>query len=444
MTYVKHKLSVEQNEDADLMVSRGDALNYSLPGTGKTITSLEALARSGHSQALVICPPIALKMWAEEAEGWLGAKTFVLRTGGDIIPKDADFIVAPYSLASASQRSALYRRFSSGALILDEADALRRATSKRTSAVFGTRGDGAGGFIEQFDHVWPLTGSPIYRFNDDLYPTLRALYPHVLDSIGCLEYEDFIRSFCVSKRRQFHKNMPPQNVVIASANEMILRNVMRDKVKFIRRYTNSSIPPAKEREFFPSMRGISKEYADAVNNMSEQDLMKALVSQDKDEFGMQAVWQAVALAKVDGAVDHFESIYTGRPILLGVWHDSVGIAFEQALTAKGYKVKRVYGATSDKAREKARDEFNAGEIDCIVGQMQAMGVSWNLQKLSSQVMVGQDHYSPAVIEQFFKRVYRLGQQRSTTLDIVSSAHPLDKAIARMRKARAKSHSIVLD
>jgi len=76
--------------------------------------------------------------------------------------------------------------------------------------------------------------------------------------------------------------------------------------------------------------------------------------------------------------------------------------------------------------------------------MQAMGVSWNLQTLSNRIVIAQDHYSPGVIEQFYKRVYRKGQQRTTYLDFLTSNHPLDRVIAKMRAQREASQRRALD
>jgi SNF2 family DNA or RNA helicase len=130
-------------------------------------------------------------------------------------------------------------------------------------------------------------------------------------------------------------------------------------------------------------------------------------------------------------------------VLIGVWHSSVGQAYQDELTKAGLKVHRVYGATSDDDRQRTKDLFNAGDIDVIVGQMQAMGVSWNLQQSSHRVIIAQDHFSPSVIEQFYKRVYRKGQTKHTHLDYLTSDHPLDRVIERLRKARQKSQDTAI-
>jgi SNF2 family DNA or RNA helicase len=431
-----------QVEDAAKMSSGGDLPNYSLAGTGKTLSTLEAFRLSGHKRGLVIAPNIALTMWKEEIEEWLGAKAQILRKGADIIDKGVDFVIAPYDLAAASQFSSLYKEFNEGALILDEADRLRGHTSRRSQAVFGRHHDGHGGFSEKFDQVWSLSGNPIYRFHDDLWAQLVALYPDVFAKYHSVEYNDFVTNFCVSKIKKYHPKMQPTLAIIASKDEAIIRHILDKEIGVIRRLEAPDLPGLTTTELYPKLGIIPAAYGHRVNNMTEQQLLKALVGtmegEEDEDFNMAAIWQAVALAKVKSGAEHIADCAHSAPVLVGVWHNSVGQAYYEELTKQGLKARRVYGKTPAGEREEIRDLFNAGEIDAIIGQMQAMGVSWNLQKSSNRIVIAQDHFSPSIIEQFYKRVYRTGQTEKTHLDFLTSQHPLDVAIAKIRKSRARS------
>jgi hypothetical protein len=439
-----------QVEDSNILSSGQDVPNFSLAGTGKTLTALEAFKKSGHSRGLVLGPVISLQMWKEESEEWLGCKTQVLRAGNDIIDPSADLIVAPYDLAGQSMQARLYKEFTpiegkTSALILDESDRLRRATSKRACAVYGTRTDGRGGFMENHDQVWHMTGNPVYRFHDDLWPMLHAMFPDVLEKYVSTEYEQFVRNFCVVKLKKFNARMEPKLTIIRSQSEQVINHILYKEIGAIRRKEAPDLPELTESTLYPKLGAVPAEYGKLVNKMTEQSLLKALVTSNEDgEIDMQHVWQAVALAKVKGATEYIEDCCKQSPVLIGVWHNSVGQAYYEELTKAGLKVRRVYGATPDREREEIRDLFNAAEIDVIVGQMQAMGVSWNLQKASHRVIIAQDHFSPSVIEQFFKRVWRKGQQSKTYLDFLSSEHPLDRIIAKVRKSRQRSQEKSLD
>jgi len=439
------KLMQIQDEDATIMANGQDVLNYSKAGTGKTLSALEAFKRAGMKRGLVLCPQIALAMWEQEIKAWLGASVKTLNRSG-AVPTDTDFIVTTFDLARGGMRGELYTQFrDTDALILDEAHYLRRHTSKRTQAVFGVKCDGKGGLAEKFGQVWSLTGNPIYRHHDDLWSQLRYLYGAVLKEYGALSYEQFIKIFCVAKLKQHHPKMPPAMSIISSRNAPIINKILYDEIGAIRRMVANELPKKIETYLYPKVGAVPSEYAKLVHSMSEADLLKALIAEDGDEdHTMQQVWQAVTLAKVQGSIDYLTEIARDGPVLIGVWHSSVGEAYQTELRKAGYSCERVYGATPSRKREEIRDSFNAGNLDFIVGQMQAMGVSWNLQEASNRVVIAQDHFSPSIIEQFYKRVYRTGQERTTYVDFLVSQHPLDKAIIKLREQRERLQSIALD
>tara|TARA_R110000744_G_scaffold2592_9_gene10347 strand:- start:441 stop:1766 length:1326 start_codon:yes stop_codon:yes gene_type:complete len=433
-----------QVEDAKLMSEGGDLPNYSLAGTGKTLSTLEAFRLSGHRKGIVLAPAIALDMWKEEIEDYLGADAQILRKGADILNPANDFVIAPYDLAAGSQRSAIYAAYNEGALILDEADRVRGHTSKRTDAVMGKHCTGKAGFIERADQVWSLTGNPIYRYHNDLWSQLVGLYPDLFEEYGVLKYADFVQNFCYSKVKKFHPRMQPEMTILSSTNAPIIKHLLHNEIGVIRRKVASDLPPVVEDVLHPKIAAIPKQYANMINNMNDAQLLRVLMQEESDEDGLAGVWQAVAVAKVKGSVEYITDLCKATPVLIGHWHSSVGAAYYTELTKVGLKVKRIYGATPHRERAAVELAFNEGSIDVIVGQMQAMGVAINLQEASNRVIIAQDHFSPSILEQFIARVYRTGQKNTTYVDFLSSNHPLDKAIARIRKERAKKQADALD
>jgi len=441
------ELMAIQKEDALRMSREGDLPNYSLAGTGKTLSTLEAFRLSGHDTCLVLCPIIAMQMWKEEFENWIGGKVVTIRPGQVSLPKDADCVICSYDMAAGGMRLPLlgyFRERNRGALILDEAHAARVHTTKRSAAIFGDKTDGVGGFMECFDQVWSLTGTPIYRYADDIWGQLVALYPDVFYKYKVLDYQDFVRNFCVSQLKKYHARMAPRQVIVRSQNEPILRHMLYEEIKAIRRMSAPDLPELVKRNYYPKLGAVPAEYGAMLNKMSDEQIMRALVSPSKDD-DLQKGWQVVSLAKVSDVSAYVADSVLTSPVLVGVWHDAVGEAYLHELRDKhGLSVERVYGATPQLTREEIRNRFNAGELDVIVGQMAAMGVSWNLQKAASHVIIAQDHYSPAVVEQFYKRVYRTGQTSKVLLDLMTSEHPIDVAVRRIRERKAVSNAKILD
>jgi hypothetical protein len=151
------------------------------------------------------------------------------------------------------------------------------------------------------------------------------------------------------------------------------------------------------------------------------------------------VWHNVGLLKVPETVPYVGECVKAGPILLGIWHRDVSTAYRDALQDLGLSVGEVNGSTSDAEKEAIRTAFNGGAVDVLIGQMQAMGVSWNLQKAAAHVIIAEEHPSAKIIEQFYKRVYRYGQQFPVQVDYITSDNQVDQALRSVRERKARSN-----
>lgn len=424
-------LSPDQIEDAIRMASTPDLPNFSKAGTGKTHTTLEAIKRFGSNSNLIIAPRIALHWWAQQAKEYLGADARVMKTGSS--PLAGDVLVTTYGLARTA-RSRLYEHFKEGTLTLDESHNVANPEAKQTQAVFGNHADLRGGLAERFDTVWALSGTPVQNFANDLYTQTACLHPDVYERYGIKNYEQFCAKFTFKKRKQFHPNMQPVMKIVSSANEVTLQKIVYQDIGAIRREENSDLPTLNERDLVVSVK-LTKELRDACKGMTEEQITSQI--NDPDSV-IAKVWRLIGLAKVEPVVPHVGDASKSGPVLLGCWHRDVMTAYEERLARLGFRVVQVNGSTSPSKLEPIREAFNNGEIDVLVGQMKAMGTSWNLQEASRHIVLAETYPSPSVVEQFYKRVYRRGQGRNCTLDIVVADHDVDKALNEVRKRKEKS------
>ena len=75
----------------------------------------------------------------------------------------------------------------------------------------------------------------------------------------------------------------------------------------------------------------------------------------------------------------------------------------------------------------------------LVGQIGAMGVSLNLQQGGSQIVVVEEDWSPAIMDQFYARLWRFGQKKHVHVDILQDDTKLSKAVARIAGTKARAH-----
>ena len=115
-------------------------------------------------------------------------------------------------------------------LVLDEADALKTLSSERTKAIFGVRCKMDDCLAMNVPYVWFLTGTPIRRYADDLYPVLQAFWPNMLKKyFGVSSLSGFQQQFCVTQMRRFHPRQPMKATVIGNKNEDQLRDFILPK-----------------------------------------------------------------------------------------------------------------------------------------------------------------------------------------------------------------------
>jgi hypothetical protein len=441
----KKTLMKIQVEDSQAMAAANDLPNYSLAGTGKTLSTLEAVRLKKYTRGMVLGPGVALSMWAQEIEEWLGAKVAVLRKGTDRIG-DADIVIAPYDLAAGSQFFRLRDHFRKGAdsfMILDEAHNVRGLTTKRNGATFGVNCDGAGGYSELHADVWSLTGNPVWTHNNDIYGQLAALFPEVFAKFNIHNYDDFCASFCSQKTKRI--NGVFRTVITGSRCEALLHRILYKEIGALNRQEAPDLPPLVETlyEVPTSMSGVkdsAKTLSKSLATMTDEQLTQRLENPlDKD---MQMLWQSLALSMVDKVAAHIVDVSRSSPVLVGAWHKSVIDAYVSKLRKHGLKVEKVDGTVSSNRREQIKADFNKGNLDAIVGQIASMGVSWNLQEVCHWVVIAQDIPSASGFEQFYKRVLRTGQTRPVMLDLIAGDHPLLKAVKRMRVRKAGTISRV--
>ncbi len=166
--------------------------------------------------------------------------------------------------------------------------------------------------------------------------------------------------------------------------------------------------------------------------------------QDKDP-ALATIRRAIGMGKVKAAVEEILDRLEGgqRPILVGAWHTDVIDALVEALSNKGYMVVGLDGRTSAARKAVFEDMFNAGKLDVLVGQISAMGVSLNLQKGGAHyIIVVEEDWSPAVMDQFYARLHRMGQAHHVQVDTLAADLKIEEAVHRISDAKAYGHATI--
>lgn len=440
---MKYTPTPAQEEDSDHILRYQHAYVWNKAGTGKTLTTLLAFKKGGYAKGVVIGPPLSLDMWRDEIKDVLGMRSIVLYNGNlppaRLDVHGADFLITTWDLAKA--HSNLIRSFTNGAknfnkdtmkrplsaLILDEGHNGKSKDAARTKVIKGPTASGAGGIVVYFDDVWELTGTPVMRHVDDYYAQLRYGRASVMKAFNVDTYEKFVNEFCTKEYKSYHDSMAPKLVVTGSRNLVRLRQLL-DACEVLEREEDENMPDVTHRNISVRVKGIESPTID----------LKTFARDINKPDGMLAnLWRKLGVVKsVD--VSKYVASLQSTPILVGYWHTDVMESLHESIKVAQPKwvVVTVNGSTPKAARTKIREDFNAGRIHVILGQMQAMNSSWNIQEACAHVVIAEELPSPGLLEQFFKRVARRGQKNHVHVDHCTSDHPIDKALRQIRDGKS--------
>jgi SNF2 family DNA or RNA helicase len=421
-----------QISDAAYLVDVKRGSLFSEPGTGKTLTALEAWRQVG-GRLVVVAPPIALRMWQQNIASYCGAAAQIIRKGGDKIDPDAPAYVLSYSMVGKFD-------LRPDVLVLDEADALKTLNTERTRAVFGFNCSMRACLAEGVEHIWFLTGTPIRRYADDLYPMLRAMFGRLMqEQLGITSIEAFRDRFCVRQLRRFHPRQPATPTVIGNKNEQELHDfIYRNRIAVRRTIheVSATMPPL-------TVRSVTVDYHDS--DELREATGEAVHAGEQDPI-MAKARRLLGVAKAAAVAGYVDEVWEtlNCPVLVLYWHKDVGDMLQSILSARNLAIRKIDGATSQKEKQKAEDAFNAQEIDILLGQIASMGVAINLQKGSHHAIFAERDWSPAAQEQALRRLWRLGQDTHVHVDICEAEHPIDQALSSVVSRKDKSATKIID
>ena len=439
---MSYKLFPHQIEDSDAMCASEHLPNWSGMGTGKTVTTLEAVSKRGYNRGVVVAPPVALPMWVAEIEGHLGATASILKTGASLPSKGTDFHVVSYGIAANPAMFQRLYKLGGDCLICDEAHYLKTASAKRTKAIFGPTTTGRRGLFEAFKETWQLTGTPIVGNPSDLWAQLRATHPDVLRSHEVVNYEQFLYKFCIVRMRKYHPRAAPKMVVVATRNEALLNSMIYDDIGALRRTlveVAEQMPPISYRNIYVQPV-LKAELNAAIREMGGiEQFVKAM---DAGDEGVAKPRRLLGLATATETADYLAE--QTAPVIAGYINTEVGDIVEREVRNAGKVVERIMGGTSSEKRVEIQKRFNAGEVDVLIGQMTAMATSLNLQAACNHVVIVQDDFSPSTIDQFVGRVNRIGQSKHVQVDFIYPDHDIATAIRTVRMRKEETNRKVLD
>lgn len=399
------------------------------PGAGKTAQAIvaallaeESCAGTDMPPALVICPPGLTENWRREIERFTDMTIAEFSPGGlvrwntvgvvgrsehqDRVAWRGDFLIVPFSMLTKPWVYTRLLELKARFIIVDEASALKEATSDRALAFFGGRYKGRdfAGLYQSARHVVLMDGSPMPNRPMELWAPTYALVP---DQIDCLSQRDFGFRYCggrMNERGEYEFKY--------SSNEEELNRKLTADFMHVVREEELDHPERMRSMLFMDHDARTAEMKTWERKNLSRVLKLVEAGEDEPDQGDLARMRAeLGMRKVPWVVSYVRERLERKneSILLFAWHREVCTELYQKL--KHFSPQLVYGGTSPEHREAAFSLFQEGTCKLIIGNIAAMGRGHNLQR-ADRVIFAEYAWSDETNKQAEKRASRRGSKKA--------------------------------
>ncbi|MCL2789727.1 MAG: DEAD/DEAH box helicase [Desulfobulbus sp.] len=398
-------------------------------GLGKTLQSIAAILNLAHlGPSLVVAPTSVCMNWEAEVNRFaptLAFHMFSESNRDEIIPSLGKFDVLVTSYTLMQQEIELLAQVKWQSIVLDEAQAIKNAATKRSKAAMRLNG--------RFRLI--TTGTPIENHLGELWNLFGFINPGLLGT-----YKQFNRRF----------GIPIEKYHDREARRTLKKLIRPFMLRRIKSQVLEELPPrteitlrvemqAEEMRFYEALRqqaienieGSSEKTGRHLRILAEiMRLRRAccnprLISEQTDipSTKLQVFAETVEELLGGGHKALVFSQFTGHLALIRNFLDERQITY-----------KYLDGATPTKERQEQVESFQAGEGDLFLISLKAGGLGLNLTA-ADYVIHMDPWWNPAVEDQAADRAYRIGQKRPVTVYRLVTANTIEEKIVRLHQEK---------
>jgi len=401
-------------------------------GLGKTLQALAlALARAPQGPTLVVAPTSVCMNWMSEAARF--APTLNLRLFGAGDRADMLNTLQPYDVVVTSYgllqlESQLFARPRWRTIVLDEAQAIKNAATKRSQAVMALQGD--------FRMV--CTGTPLENHLGELWNLFRFINPGLLGSI-----EQFNLRFAapIEKAQNHRAELGARKRLRRLIQPFILRRTKSQVLTELPSRTEITLEvdlSADEQALYESLRRAALDNLEKVEGPAEKKSIQILAEIMKLRRAccnpnLIAPELKLASSKLSTFAHLLEGLLDNKHKVLVFSQFVDHLALIRAhLDAQQISYQYLDGSTAMADRKKRVDAFQAGEGDVFLISLKAGGVGINLTA-ADYVIHMDPWWNPAVEDQASDRAHRMGQQRPVTIYRLVARHTIEEGIVDLHQ-----------
>ncbi|WP_028629072.1 DEAD/DEAH box helicase [Metapseudomonas resinovorans] len=403
-------------------------------GLGKTIQILALLLeRAAQGPQLVVAPTSVTLNWRAECTRFaptLRARLYhETRSLEDLGPMD--LLIVSYGLLQQDSEAFTARRWTSA--VLDEAQAIKNAQTKRSQAAMAL----------QADFRMVATGTPLENHLGELWNLFRFINPGLLgsqesfsarfttpieqgDAAARRALRNLIQPFILRRlKSQVLDELPPRTEITyrvpLSTEEAHLYEALRQQaLDSVSQLDSNASRPLQVLAEITRLRRFCCHPSLSVPGSPLPGSKLQAFAEIADEL-LENGHKALVFSQF---VDHLE--------IVRAW-----------LEQKGMHYQYLDGATPAKERQKRIDAFQAGNGDLFLISLKAGGSGLNLTA-ADYVIHLDPWWNPAVEDQASDRAHRMGQQRPVTIYRLVTENTIEEQIVALHQKKRELADSLLE
>lgn len=406
-------------------------------GLGKTVQVMAFLSTQPlHGPSLIIVPTSLLFNWKKEFETFLPSYPIMLHHGTARTRNVNDLdtshvIITSYSIAR--QDASLLRQLNYQYLILDEAQAVKNASTQSFQAIASLSSS----------FRLSITGTPIENHLMELWAHFHLLMPDLLGKESTFNAE----------------------VQAGASDPRFLRRIQRKIRPFLLRRTKEEVAkdlPEKieqtvwvemgeqQRTLYESyLTGVRRNLLDKVEQdgigKHRMEVLEAIMRLKQiccHPHLVEGEWQGEC-PKLDLLFDDIETIVEeGKKVLVYSQFTTMLKAMARIVTERGWKAAYLDGATRD--RQSPVELFqNDPEVQIFLISLKAGGVGLNLTA-ADYVFLYDPWWNNAAENQAIDRAHRIGRKETVIAKRFVTAESIEEKIMKLKAAKSAIAASLLD
>ncbi len=398
-------------------------------GLGKTVQALTAmLSLATEGPSLVVAPTSVSNNWQSEANRFtptLNIKTLTGKNREETIAElgKFDILITTYTLLQ--QENDLLSAVKWQTVILDEAQAIKNAATKRSKAAMALQA--------RFKLI--TTGTPVENHLGELWNLFHFINPGLLGSLN-----RFNERFAIPIER--YHNRDARLKLKKLIRPFILRRIKSQVLEELPPRTEITLDvemSEDEQHFYEALRQNALEVLE--NNREKKsrhlqiltEIMK--LRQACCNPRLIAADTSIGSAKLEVFASVVDELLSGGHKAL-IFSQFIGhlTILREHLDAKGINYRYLDGSTSSPKRKQEVERFQAGEGDLFLISLKAGGLGLNLTA-ADYVIHMDPWWNPAVEDQASDRAHRIGQKRPVTIYRLVCKNTIEEKIVKLHQEK---------